>query len=30
VLRAFMGDRGNQVVLGFFIGTFTYAHLATK
>ena len=25
VLRTFMGDRGNQTVLGFFIGTFTYA-----
>jgi uncharacterized membrane protein len=30
VLRAFMGDRGNQVVLGFFIGTFTYALLVLR
>ena len=30
VLRAFMGDRGNQAVLGFFIGTFTYALLVLR
>jgi uncharacterized membrane protein len=30
VLRAFMGDRGNQVVLGFFIGTFTYSLLVLR
>ena len=30
VLRSFMGDRGNQVVLGFFIGTFTYALLVLR
>ena len=30
VLRAFMGDRGNQTVLGFFIGTFTYALLVLR
>jgi uncharacterized membrane protein len=30
VLRAFMGDRGNQIVLGFFIGTFTYALLVLR
>ncbi len=30
VLRTFMGDRGNQTVLGFFIGTFTYALLVLR
>ncbi|MDQ2654530.1 MAG: DUF2254 domain-containing protein [Chloroflexota bacterium] len=30
VLRAFMADRGNQTVLGFFIGTFTYALLVLR
>ncbi len=30
VLRAFTGDRGNQVVLGVFIGTFTYALLVLR
>ena len=30
VLRSFMSDRGNQVVLGFFIGTFTYALLVLR
>lgn len=30
VLRTFMADRGNQVVLGFFIGTFTYALLVLR
>jgi uncharacterized membrane protein len=30
VLRSFMGDRGNQIVLGFFIGTFTYALLVLR
>ena len=30
VLRTFMGDRGNQAVLGFFIGTFTYALLVLR
>jgi uncharacterized membrane protein len=30
VLRTFMSDRGNQVVLGFFIGTFTYALLVLR
>jgi len=30
VLRTFTGDRGNQVVLGFFIGTFTYALLVLR
>lgn len=30
VLRAFMADRGNQAVLGFFIGTFTYALLVLR
>lgn len=30
VLRHFTGDRGNQVVLGVFIGTFTYALLVMR
>ena len=30
VLRGFMGDRGNQAVLGLFIGTFTYALLVLR
>ncbi len=30
VLRSFMADRGNQVVLGGFIGTFTYALLTLR
>lgn len=30
VLRSFMADRGNQAVLGFFIGTFTYALLVLR
>ncbi|MDQ3779309.1 MAG: DUF2254 domain-containing protein [Chloroflexota bacterium] len=30
VLRSFMADRGNQIVLGFFIGTFTYALLVLR
>jgi uncharacterized membrane protein len=30
VLRSFMGDRPNQVVLGFFIATFTYALLVLR
>ena len=30
VLRTFMADRGNQTVLGFFIGTFTYALLVLR
>ncbi len=30
VLRLFMADCGNQVVLGFFIGTFTYALLVVR
>ena len=30
VLRTFTGDRGNQVVLGAFIGTFTYALLVLR
>ncbi len=30
VLRAFTGDRGNQIVLGCFIGTFTYALLVLR
>jgi uncharacterized membrane protein len=30
ILRRFTGDRGNQVVLGVFIGTFTYALLVLR
>lgn len=30
VLRSFMGDRPNQIVLGFFIATFTYALLVLR
>lgn len=30
VLRSFMADRGNQVVLGGFIGTFTFALLTLR
>jgi len=30
VLRNFRADRGNQVVLGIFIGTFTYAFLVLR
>ena len=30
VLRGFRADRGNQIVLGFFIGTFTYALLVLR
>ncbi len=30
ILRTFTGDRGNQVVLGAFIGTFTYALLVLR
>ena len=30
VLRSFRADRGNQIVLGFFIGTFTYALLVLR
>ncbi len=30
ILRNFMADRGNQVVLGAFIGTFTYALLVLR
>lgn len=30
VLRTFMGDRGNQLVLGVFIATFTYALLVLR
>jgi uncharacterized membrane protein len=30
VLRAFMADRGNQTVLGVFIGAFTYALLVLR
>lgn len=30
VLRQFMADRGNQLVLGVFIGTFTYALLVQR
>lgn len=30
VLRNFTGDRGNQVVLGVFIGTFTYSLLVLR
>lgn len=30
VLRTFMGDRGNQLVLGVFIGTFTYSLLVMR
>ena len=30
ILRNFTGDRGNQVVLGVFIGTFTYALLVLR
>ena len=30
VLRSFMGDRPNQLVLGFFIATFTYALLVLR
>jgi uncharacterized membrane protein len=30
ILRSFMGDRGHQVVLGFFIGTFTYSLLVLR
>jgi uncharacterized membrane protein len=30
VLRTFIGDRANQVVLGVFIGTFTYALLILR
>lgn len=30
VLRSFRADRGNQIVLGFFIATFTYALLVLR
>ncbi|MGN6546897.1 MAG: DUF2254 family protein, partial [Aureliella sp.] len=30
VLRTFMGDRGNQLVLGVFIATFTYSLLVMR